>query len=79
MFGGFDKFDLTAGFSELGERLQKFKDDVEHSIDASIRLDRFGVPIDGEQAAEPAEAKPEAPADAGQSGEHGQRCLALKN
>lgn len=45
---GFGGFDITAGLSgltDLGEKLQKFKEEVENSIDASIKQDRFGFPI----------------------------------
>lgn len=41
---GFGGFDLTSGFgalSDIGDKLQKLKDDVESSIDASLRADRF--------------------------------------
>ena len=43
-FGGFD---LTSGFgslSDIGDKLQKLKEDVESSIDASLQADRTGGP-----------------------------------
>jgi chromosome segregation ATPase len=44
-FGGFD---LAAGLdslSDIGGKLQKFKEEVENSIDASIRADRSGTAV----------------------------------
>lgn len=44
---GFGGFDLSA-INEIGTKLQQFKDDVESSIDASIRGDHSTGKIAGE-------------------------------
>lgn len=52
-FGGFD---LAAGLdslSDIGGKLQKFKEEVENSIDASIRADRSGTTVVTGQSRDP--------------------------
>lgn len=55
-FGGFDLAAGLGSLSDIGDKLQKFKQDVENSIDASIRADRSGaadVPGGSGQAGRP--------------------------
>ena len=44
-FGGFDLSSGLSSLTDIGDKLQKLKDDVESTIEEQLKADRTGEPV----------------------------------